>query len=343
MSVTIIADIGSNHRGKLDLALKSVQVAKDCGADVVKFQLYSEIELYGIHCLTDATNPKTCTLSHEELVARGSIRKALPGQMPRDWLKPVAKECARVGIEFMCTAFSPEGVVEVDPYVKRHKLASSEFPHVGIIDAMVKTGKPMLVSTGGIGQPDLAWLFDHLWSRMPGGPDLSLLECVAKYPAPADLYDVTVLHNWADGISDHTFGSAVACAAVGAGAIIIEKHLDPFPAEGSTPDSGFALGPTEFRMYVQDVREAASAVGDGVKNRKGQHEYALRWMRRYIVTQPIAEGEAFRYGENFGIYRSLKDDTRGLSPITMPLERLNGRSAKCALQPGDSIGPGEIG
>jgi hypothetical protein len=59
-------------------------------------------------------------------------------------------------------------------------------------------------------------------------------------------------------------------------------------------------------------------------------------MRRYIVTKPIESYEKLIYGTNFGIYRSLKDDTRGLSPITMPLERLNGRSAKQALAAGDS-------
>jgi sialic acid synthase SpsE len=90
------------------------------------------------------------------------------------------------------------------------------------------------------------------------------------------------------------------------------------------------------------VREAASAVGSGIKKRKGQNEYALRWMRRYVVTKPIAQGDVFKYNSNFGIYRSLKDDTRGLSPITMPLERLNGMTARHALEAGESIGPGEL-
>jgi pseudaminic acid synthase len=232
--------------------------------------------------------------------------------------------------------------------VKRHKLASSEFSHTGIIDAMVKTGKDLIISTGGVGDPDINWQLNYINSQAHQSFALCYLECVAQYPAKPELYDVSLLRGntisarWARGISDHTIGSAVACAAVGAGATVIEKHFDPFPAEPPTPDSGFSANPTEFAMYVQDVREAASAVGDGIKSRRDQHEYALRWMRRYIVTQPIAAGEQFAYGTNFGIYRSLVDDTRGLSPITLPLWKLVEKRAKCALAPGETIGPGEL-
>jgi sialic acid synthase SpsE len=315
----IVADVGSNHRGRLELALKSVQVAKDCGADVVKYQLYSHIELFGVPGIAEKS-------------------------MPREWLPQLAKECERVGIEFMCTAFSPEGVAAVDPHVKRHKLASSEFSHTELLRAMLKTDKPVIISTGGIGEFDLEWMKALIQvSYASAIHRISMLECVAAYPAAASAHDVSLMQtSLFDGLSDHTMGSAVACAAVGAGATILEKHLDPFPGAGSTPDSGFALGPTEFRMYVQDVREAASAVGSGIKKRKGQNEYALRWMRRYVVTKPIAQGDVFKYNSNFGIYRSLKDDTRGLSPITMPLERLNGMTARHALEAGESIGPGEL-
>jgi N,N'-diacetyllegionaminate synthase len=87
--VLIIADIGSNHRGKLDLAIRAVQAAKDWGADVVKYQLYTHEELYGLPMPQPSQGDKVTGFQ-------------------REWLEPVAKECERVGIEFMITAFSPK-------------------------------------------------------------------------------------------------------------------------------------------------------------------------------------------------------------------------------------------
>lgn len=315
MSVFIIADIGANHRGEKDRALVAVQAAKNAGADAVKFQLYTYADLYG-----------------------------QPGETPyaldAAWLPELKEMADKVGIEFMATPFSPEGVAAIDPFVARHKLASSEFNHVGIIDAMVATGKPVIVSTGGVGYLDVQWMISYLGVQKC--QNVTFLECVAKYPASPSLYNLNCLSKWARGLSDHTTGSAVACAAVGAGATVIEKHFDPFPGQTPTADAPVSLGPVEFRLYVQDVREAASAVGDGIKQPRHQHEMALRWRRRYIATRDIAAGEPLAYGVNFGLYRSLRDDTNGLSPITWPLERLTGRVAARAIVVGDSIGPKEI-
>lgn len=321
MTPTIIADLGSSHRGDLNLALKSIEAARDCGADVVKFQLFSHEELYG-------------------------IPSPMPFAMPPDWLPKLAAHAEAIQIEFMVTPFSPLGVVAVDPFVKRHKLASSEFCHVGIIDAMIATGKPIIASTGGQGHVDIQGFVQHaLAVRGLKTEMLTLLECVALYPSPVSAYDLNVLRSFqfghtTAGISDHTLGNTMAVAAVGAGATVFEKHLDPFFGTTETPDSCVSVSPAEFKMYVQDIREAASAMGDGIKQPRHQHQAQLRWKRRLIATQSLKAGDTLRYNENYGIYRSLKDDTNGLPPWAW--EQVNGKTVVIELQPGDSVGPRDV-
>jgi sialic acid synthase SpsE len=318
MTPFIIADIGSNHRGELDNALKAIECAKERGADAVKFQMFTARELYGLDI-------------------------EMPFALPPDWLPKLADLSSKVGIGFMCSAFSPEGVAIVDPYVQRHKLASSEFCHVGIIDAMIDTGKSIIASTGGQGHLDVQGFIQHTMAVRGLKTDmLTLLECVALYPAPASAYDLNVLHafrfgNTTAGISDHTLGNVVAVAAVGAGATVFEKHLDPFFGTTETPDSCVSVSPAEFQMYCQDIREAASALGDGIKQPRHQHKAQLQWKRRLIATQRLSIGDTLRYNENYGIFRSLKDDTNGLPPWAY--EQVNGRTMTKAVEPGDSIGP----
>lgn len=306
----IIADIGSNHRNSLDIAYAQIESAKQAGCDAAKFQLFTHAELYG-----------------------------LPGkleyELPREWI-PKLKECAdRNGIEFMCSAFSPDGVRFIDPYVQRHKLASAEMKHVEMIAAIKHTKKPWIVSTGGATKPELQWLIDnHDDGRM------TILECVALYPADPSVYDLNTFEHYRNfgipyGLSDHTVGNAVACAAAGAGATVFEKHFDCLLGDAPTPDSPVSYSFEAMQSYAENIRDAYSALGDGQKSNKHQHEMALKWRRRLIVTRDLDQGAMLKRGENFGIYRSLVDDTRGAPPEA--IEHFDGKLVRHALKIGSSI------
>jgi sialic acid synthase SpsE len=328
--VCIIADLGSSFRGDMELAKRGIEAAKECGADVAKFQLYTGEELFGFPHKMDY-------------------------EMPREWVPLLKEHSDKVGIEFMITAFSPGGVLFVDPYVTRHKIASSEFCHVGIIDAAISTRKSIVASTGGHGHLDVNGFGEYLAKAIPPGEcrEVTLLECVALYPAPTEAYDLANLPWWLNvyhsvGISDHTTGYAVAVAAVGAGATTFEKHFDPWGDDFNypkTPDSPVSMDTEDFRAYVAMIREAASAMGDGIKQPRHQHEAQTHWKRRLIATQSLVPGDTLRYdgtgAGNFGIYRSLKPDTNGLPPWAW--EQVNGKTVNKPKAPGDSIGPRDVG
>lgn len=293
MKPFIIADVGSNHRGSLDLALKHIEAAKECGADAAKFQFYSERDLYGT----------------------GSLAPSFPS----DWLPQLKDYSDKVGIEFMCTAFSVTGYEWINPYVKTHKVASCEMKHVPILDFVKSTGKPWIVSTGGAHYSEVSWLIREFQPT-------TVLECVALYPAEPKHYNVSVLHGWAvknpdtrtaTGISDHTLSNTVALTAVGMGATVFEKHFDVCCSQGGfgeTPDGPVSIRPIEMAAYCKAIHDAFASLGDGIKRPAHQHEMALKWRRRLIATRDLNPGDTLKYGENFGIYRSLIDDTRGGPP-----------------------------
>jgi N-acetylneuraminate synthase len=306
----IIADIGSNFRNSLELAFKQIEAAKECGCDAAKFQLYTHEELYG-----------------------------LPGkleyELPKEWLQPLALHCEKTGIDFMCSAFSPMGVAHVDPFVKRHKLASSEFLHCEIIEAIKKTGKPWIASTGGAHAREVGRLIDLYRPT-------AILECVAQYPAKSNDYNLKCLQRWGDetGISDHTPNDSVALAAIGFGATIFEKHFDGadqglVPPGPATPDTPVSYSYFDMMNYVTKIKQAFSAIGDGIKQPRNQPEMALRWRRRLIVTKDLPVGAKLKSHENYGIYRSLKDDTRGAAPELLP--KFDGAILKVEKKAGDSL------
>ena len=312
MTPFIIADIGSAHRGDLQLAFKQIEAAKECGCDAAKFQFYTHRELYG-----------------------GVEPDGKCYGIPLAWVPHLEDHCNNVGIEFMASAFSPEGIRLLDPHVKRHKLASAEMMHFKMWEELAKTKKQVLVSTGGAHFSEVLTVrsaFADLGAEL----NLKILECVANYPASVEDYDLTLFTNHqADGLSDHTAGCHLALAALGAGATIFEKHFDATPQRGETPDSPVSMDLLDMACYVSDLKEAATAFGDGIKQPRNQHDMALRWRRRLIATQELKAGTRLSYGVNYGIYRSLKDDTRGGTPL-MAYD-IEGKMLAVDKAPGDSL------
>lgn len=300
----IVAEIGSNWT-TLPECLASIAAAKRVGASAAKFQLYDHEALYG-----------------EPAPGVWQPGEPLKGCLPQAWLPQLKAMCDDAGIEFMCTAFSPELVAVVDPYVSVHKVASSDAAWPQMLEAVARTGKPVLISHGAKTDEESDRIGNFFGDRYH--EDVIPLYCVANYPA--DYTDVAV-----EGLSDHTLGYTACVLAAQHGAKVIEKHFTAFP-DLDTPDRPHSLTPDQFARMVKLIR------GEPVESE--EKDMYLRHNRRLIATRDIPLGESLRYGVNFGSYRSLKDDTRGLSPFEW--ERVNGRMAAKAIGRGDAIGEGDF-
>lgn len=301
----IIAEVGSNF-STLDDCKNSIALAAKCGADAVKFQLYDHKALFG----TD-----------------GDVK----GALSFEWLPILAQKAKACGIEFMCSAFSPELLAIVNPHVNIHKLASSEMCHYRMLEKLKAFNKPTIISTGAQTISDITRVVDFV-DELP----IVLMYCVAAYPAKMiDLREIAFLENFFKlpiGYSCHSQDVLeIPNSAVEAGAVVIEKHVNF--ANVTSPDSPHSLSTDEFKAMVDRIRCVKQLESSLVT--KEQEGMILRHKRRLIATRDIEIGDTLIEGENFGIYRSLKDDTRAEHPFRVNI--VNGKKAKVKIDAGDGI------
>ena len=230
MRTEIIAEIGQNHNGDMDLAKKLIQEARKAGADVAKFQLYEARALF----------PKE---------GNEWFDYNCKTELSRDQIAMLAEECDNAGIEFMASVFDIARIQWLeDVGMKRYKIASRSIFETDLINAVAATGKPMLVSLGKWDRPGLPDI------HAPGGAHY--LYCIAKYP-PA----LTEVHlGKADfsiyaGFSDHTIGTAAPLAAMARGARIVEKHFT-LDKEMYGPDHTGSATPAELAQMCTFRDEA---------------------------------------------------------------------------------------
>lgn len=269
----IIAEVGSNHLSLQDCH-DSIKSAKECGADCVKFQMYTHRELYGYDAIIEPPAIYEKSVHNEIYRVKkdghigfesppGPEKLKLPGELPREWIPQLAEACKHYGIEFMCTAFSPDGYRYIDPYVKRHKIASAENTDVDILRTVAELGKPVLMSTGGSSLTDIKMALDLLWD--PGRSGVTLMYCVSSYPAKnVNLFSIDRLkHEFVNsgdyyssidlGYSCHTDEWYTPfCAIKHHDAIVIEKHFKVRPMY--TPDSDHSILPDDFKKMVDAIR-----------------------------------------------------------------------------------------
>lgn len=327
----IICEVGSNWTSFTD-AKDSIQMAKQCGASAVKFQLFDCDSLYGKSF--EAIDSRM--IGHE--LTACAIENA---RLPIDWLPNLKEKADAAGIEFMCTAFSPELVKAVDPFVSVHKIASSDLTDPDMLQAVKDTGKPVILSCGASTPTDIK-IAVHGHPQIPwkgfGDTDLVLLYCNSAYPSTRHnlfLMDELKTFGYQVGLSDHSLDVIYAplSAVKHFGAIVIEKHFK-LRDDMQTPDAEHSLNPDAFKCMVDYIRGTRES---GLNPTSEEKDMFLRHNRRLIATKNLAAGDILKKGVNYGAFRSLEDDSMGLSPFFW--EAIEGK----ALTVGVSAGKGLSG
>lgn len=227
----IIAEIGQNHNGDMALAVELIHAAKNAGADVAKFQVYDAKALF----------PKENNPWYEY---------NLSTELSREQVLLLAGECAKVGIEFMASVFSPELVPLLEEAgVRRYKVASRSVRDGALMAALAATGKPLLVSLGMWDGPD--------FPQVPTSAPVGFLHCIAMYPAPLEELRLgQVDFGRYAGFSDHSEGVSAAMAALARGAGIVEKHFT-LDKKMYGPDHICSMTPDELRELCRFRAELA--------------------------------------------------------------------------------------
>lgn len=304
--VFIVAEAGSNWRMgnyKRDLAMAKtlVTLAAEAQVDAIKFQVFRPESIY----VENAGSSGYLKESGIEEPMKALFEDLM---MPYEMIGELHAECERVEIEFMATPFSEADFAAVDPYVKRHKIASYELNHPHLLRLVAQSGKPLFLSTGASTENEIAWAVDTFLKQ--GGGHLTLLQCTACYPAPVHSMHLHLIP-WMKqrfqtdvGLSDHSEDPYCApVAAVALGATVIEKHFT-LDKRLPGPDHPFALTPVELKQMVEAVRNAELMGGSFVKVVDPVETELRSFARRGIqATKEIQRGEILQEGKNISILR----------------------------------------
>lgn len=279
----IIAEIGGNHNGDLDCALKMIEEAARCEADAVKFQTYRA---------QDLVHPQEEALPLARKFFRTQFERFKSLEFTPDQYKKLADKAKRAGILFLSSPFDIESVEVIDPYVPFYKIASGSITDTPLLRHISGKKKPVILSTGMSSLKDI----ERAVAIFPKDK-LVLLHCVSNYPAgnnEINLNTIIFLRNKFGlpvGYSDHSIGSIASICAVSLGAVAIEKHftLDKHQKLG---DHLLSLEPQDFKKMVEDVRTAESMRGGLNKSVLKSEKFFQRRMRKGLYArQDLKKGD----------------------------------------------------
>lgn len=307
----VIAEIGVNHEGSMDLARRMIEQAQEAGADAVKFQTYKADKIASRHSPAYWDTEKEPTQSQHQLFRKFD-------SFGPDEYAALAEHCRIVGITFVSTPFDMEAVDFLDPLVRFFKIASADLTNVPLLRKIAAKGKPVLLSTGAatLGEIDMA----VSTLSETGCRDIVLLHCVLNYPCPdadANLNMIAGLQRcfpqFVVGYSDHTVPDGamrILTASWLIGAAVIEKH---FTHDKSLPgnDHYHAMDVADLERFIGNIDSLLSARGSSHKAPLPSEAPARQHARRSIVPiRDIAEGEEL--GEEL---LTTKRPAHGISPL----------------------------
>ncbi len=289
--VKIIAEAGVNHNGSVAIAKKMVNAAKECGADIVKFQTFNPEKLASKHATMAEYQKKN--IGVEESQAKMLSKLMLRNE---DFVD-LAGYCNEVGIQFLSTPFEIESVHFLNGLQGIWKIPSGEITNYPYLVEIARTGKDVILSTGMSTLEEVDSAVEVLKSN--GSGEVTLLHCTTNYPTPMEDVNLKAMLTLKDhfgcsvGYSDHTKGIEVPIAAVALGAILIEKHFT-LDRNMDGPDHKASLEPHELRMMVEGIRNIEAALGTGTKNPTEAEKNNIAIVRKSIIAaRPIKAGETF--------------------------------------------------
>lgn len=263
----IIAEIGVNHNGDLELARKLIDVAVEAGADAAKIQTFKAEDLI-------VAGTKTVEYQRKNGAADDQFKLLKSLELSHAQHRQLVEYCAQKGIEFMSTGFDIASLrFLVDLGIKRIKIPSGEITNAPLVEVAAGTRLPIIISTGmatleEVG--DCIRTVRDTWREIEHDGDLCVLHCTTAYPT--DLSDVNLsamgtmqmAFDENIGYSDHTAGIVVPPLAVAAGARVLEKHIT-LDRKMQGPDHAASIEPEELKRMVAEIRLIETILGDGIK------------------------------------------------------------------------------
>ena len=271
----VIAEIGINHNGSLDLAKKLIDAARWAGADAVKFQKRTVDLVYAGQIDTHRESPWGSTLGDQK---RGLELNDLEYDL-------IASYCESIKMPWFASAWDIPSLNFLEKYnCPYNKIASAMTTHTEFVEAVIAEGKPTFVSTS---MTEMNRIFDIV-QEATGRSRITLMHCVGTYPASEEDLNLRMIETLSKtfmrpvGYSGHESSISPSVMAAVLGAVAIERHITLDKSMYGS-DQAASLEPVQFWNMVNQIRKVPTVLGDGVK-RITEGEQAVARKLRYWST-----------------------------------------------------------
>lgn len=322
----IIAEIGVNHEGSMELAKRLIDEAKASGAHAAKFQTYKAEKI------ASKNSPAYWDQSQEPTDSQYKLFKKLDSFGEKEYIE-LADHCKDVGIDFLSTPFDLEAVDFLNPMMHLFKVASADITNIPLIRKCAATGKPLIMSTGAATLPEIE--FAVATAKQAGASDITLLHCVLNYPTPEENAQLGYINNLKRAFPEHQIGysdhvvpdetiSALEVASL-MGCQILEKH---FTHDKSLPgnDHYHAMDQHDLKNFCGKLEVYRKLNGKQSSKNLELEQAAITHARRSIVAASnIKAGDKFTEKNLIA-----KRPGHGISPIHW--DEIIGKVATTSIQ-----------
>ena len=306
----IIAEIGVNHEGDLDLAKRLIDEAAEGGAHAAKFQSYKAEKI------ASKNSPAYWDTTKEPTDSQYKLFQKYDAFGEKEY-RELAQYCKTKGIDFMSTPFDLDAVDFLDGLMPTFKIASADITNVPLIRKCASKGKPVIMSTGASTLPEIEFAVQV--ARDAGAKDISLLHCVLNYPTPEEnaqlgMIDVLkrVFPDCVIGYSDHVVPDKTISALESGmllGASILEKH---FTHDKSLPgnDHYHAMDKNDLIQFTKKVATYQTLISGEGKSLEIEASARLHARRSIVAACNIGKGEVITER-----HLIAKRPAHGISPV----------------------------
>lgn len=306
MHTQIIAEAGVNHNGNMDMARRLIDIAKEAGADIVKFQTAT-------NC-TSKYAPKAEYQTRE--TGEGTqLSMALKLRLTLGQHFELYQYCQKVGISYLSTPFDIDSVDFLNMLeLPFWKIPSGEITNLPYLIRIAQTHKPIVMSTGMAELEEVRAAVKVLQEH--GSGPITLLQCHTSYPTAYEYVNLRAMQTLREvfdlpvGLSDHSPGIEVPIAAAAMGAAVIEKH---FTLDRSLPgpDHQASIEPDELAQMIRSIRHIETAMGDGIKTCSDTEQKNITAARKSIVAKRNIEKDETLTEENI----TTRRPGNGINPM----------------------------
>lgn len=300
----IIAEIGCNHNGDVELAKKMIKQAKKCGCDAIKLQLWKREDLFTENYLHALNNGKVKLENVKEWKSEKMNLKNIFEQIKKFAIQETEhielfRYAKNIGIDYGSTAITKEGIdFLIEQNVSFLKVAAMDVDNLDFIEYIVSKNIPTLISLGLASLAEIENVVDIIPEKHKH--NITLLHCISLYPPRDEIVNLNFIgtlcrnFDFNIGYSDHTIGFTIPLIAIALGASVIEKHFT-LDKNMIGWDQKVSADPDEFKIICNESKRIINALGTGMKEITKEELEKRSKLRRSLVTKHnIKKGEKLR-------------------------------------------------